>query len=114
MSGNPSGHFKFGIPLAPAISRQIKRRLEALADRAPAMANLSLRFEQRQSRVKGFLTIDNFEKSFRAVKASHDPLQTYLLLEEDIDRQLEQWKKARFKKNPVRLKPNQEKNWRFA
>lgn len=106
MSETKLSGFEFGVPLGPEQERVLKTKLERLAERAPSDSSITLRFEKRKSCVKGRLTISSAAKEFHALKAAPEPIQTYLLLEADIDSQLALWKSARFR--------NEKVEWRYA
>lgn len=86
----------FGMSLNPNQELFLKRRLEELAEKSPSTAKLKLNLEKRESCIKGNLKISSFSENFFSEKIASDPLQTYLLLEEDIESQLLEWKRNRF------------------
>lgn len=87
---------EFGISMEPTIYLTIKRRLEELLERAPAHCSLSLTFEKRASSIRGRLALQSLNEKFISTKVAHDPFQAFLLIEEDIDRQILSWKRKRF------------------
>ena len=86
----------FGMSLAPSLELYIKRRLDELREKCPSTANLKLNLEKRKSCIEGSLKVNSFSKNFFSEKVANNPLQTYLLLEEDIEAQLLEWKRNRF------------------
>lgn len=89
----------FGMSLPPETLLFLKRRIEDLAKRCPSSANISLNFEKRKSCIKGTLRVNRFSENFISSKVSPDPIQTYLLMQEDIEAQLLDWKRNRFSKS---------------
>ncbi len=86
----------FGMSLDPNQELFLKRRLEELTEKCPSTSNLKLNLEKRESCIKGSLKINSFSENFFSEKVASGPLQTYLLLEEDIETQLLEWKRNRF------------------
>lgn len=86
----------FGMSLSPNQELFLKRRLDELREKCPSTANLKLNLEKRESCIKGTLKINSFSENFFSEKVASEPVQTYLLLEEDIDTQLLEWKRYRF------------------
>lgn len=85
-----------GMKLDSDQERILKRKLSLLADQAPANSTIHLRLEKRKSCIKGTLTIRSFTEFFGATKVTSDPLQTFQLLNEEIESQLLEWKRYRF------------------
>ena len=75
---------------------KIKRKLEDLHEKCPANSTIKLVLEKRRSCFVGKLTIKSVTKNFCSKMISHSPSQTYLLLEEDIEKMLNEWKLTRF------------------
>lgn len=88
--------FPYGIPLTEKQEAFVNRAIEELAGKAPSNAALNLNFENRKGCVKGSLEISNLHKSFSSNKAAVDPIQTLLLLIDDIETKLLEWKRERF------------------
>lgn len=86
----------FGMSLPSRKEAFLKRRLEDLAERCPSSSNLNLKLEQKESCIKGTLIINSFSEKFYSTKVATDPIQTYFLLQEDIEAQLLEWKRKRF------------------
>ncbi len=88
--------FPYGVALAPEQEQFIEKQIEAISEKAPSNAAITLHFEKRKSCFKGTLKIDNLSQSFCSSKAAIEPIQTFLLLQEDIEHQLLNWKRQRF------------------
>lgn len=89
----------FGMPLATNQELFLKRRLDELKEKCPSYAKLELKFEKRKSCIKGQLTVNSFSEKFISTKVASESIQTFLLLEEDIESQLLEWKRNRFSKS---------------
>ncbi len=91
--------FEFGLRLGTELSKeqciQIRRRLESLEERAPALSSTSLNFRKSDGRFEGILSINGLNKSFFSKAFGATPLEAYIELEGDIDKQLLDWKKGR-------------------
>ena len=86
-----------GLKLTTDQERIIKIKLEQLADRAPFTSAIYLKLEKRKSCIKGHLKIQSFSENFTSSHVASDPIQTFLQLVDDIDGQLLDWKRCRFK-----------------
>lgn len=86
----------FGMYLIPNQEHFLRRRLDELKEKCPSASHLELTFEKRKSCIKGTLKINSMSTRFFSTKAATDPIQTYFLLEEDIESQLLEWKRNRF------------------
>lgn len=89
----------FGIEIKQAQYQRIKLKLDLLKEKCPANSKITLNFKQKDSGYIGYLTVKSYTETFESQKISHNPYQTFLLLEEDIDQQLLEWKRVRFSKN---------------
>lgn len=86
----------FGMPLESYQEAYIKKRLYELQEKCPANSKVDLKLEKRKSCIKGTLRVQNFSDHFFSYKVASEPIQTFLLLEEDIEAQLLEWKRVRF------------------
>jgi hypothetical protein len=86
----------FGIPMSLSEYQKIRRKLNLLEDRCPSQCSIKLSFEKRKSSYVGVLSIRSISENFYSRKIGHSPYQSYILLEEDIDQQLLEWKRRRF------------------
>ena len=86
----------FGMSLTPEQELFIKRRLEELREKCPSTANLNLKLEQRKSCIIGTLKVNSFSENFFSSKVASEPVQVFILLQEDIEAQLLDWKRNRF------------------
>lgn len=85
-----------GIKLKQEQYRNLKKRVDLLKEKCPAQCSFNLKFQKRNSCFIGELIIKSFSENFYAKKIAHDPYQAYLMLEQDIEQQLMEWKKRRF------------------
>lgn len=85
-----------GMKLTSYHFSKIRRKLQSLELRAPAMSSVHLNFENMGNEIKGMLSINGFRKNFKSTVSGNDPLEIYSRLESNIDEQLLAWKKARF------------------
>lgn len=74
----------------------LNSQISELSERAPSDSTIQLFFEKRKGCIKGVLEINAQHRRFSSSKAAPDPLQTFMLLIEDIDDQLLKWKRHRF------------------
>ncbi len=86
----------YDIELSSKQQKRILEQLESLSSSFPPNSKVSLRFEKRQSSYVGTINIDSPLISFHARKASHNLMQTYLLIEESIREQIRDWKRVCF------------------
>lgn len=86
----------YGIPLTKKQSFFVRQNLENLKELSPSTSRLTLNFERDGGSYRGFLTIKSFEVSFFSSKRGSDPIATMLLLKDDIEAQLLEWKRTRF------------------
>lgn len=94
---------KYGIILEKEVVEKIKKRLEELEEKAPSNSAIHLEFDRRAENIKGRLTIRSLHKTFKSEKIAFDPMIAFLLMIEDIEKQLLQWKKRRFTQSKVNL-----------
>ncbi len=87
---------KFGIIMTDNEYQKIKKKLEHLRQRAPYKCSINLNFEKADSAYVGSLCIRSFSQTFQSEQVGLTPYQTYLLIEEEIDLQLLNWKRKRF------------------
>lgn len=85
-----------GVELEREHSLKIQKRLENLRDKSPANSHVRFELEKRADSFVGKLSIKSITKSFQLRKASHDPFQTFLLVEKEAEDQLLEWKLNRF------------------
>ena len=83
----------FGIPLALDQELFIKKNLESIRDKSPSTARVKLKLKYLKSNIYGTLQIDNLYESFTANAKTSDPIKTFLLLKQDIEKQINRWKK---------------------
>ncbi|MBD65924.1 MAG: hypothetical protein CME62_12000 [Halobacteriovoraceae bacterium] len=86
----------FGISLSHSQQSFITHQLNQLQERSPAHSKIKLFFTKRESCVKGTLVVKSYGKTFASIKAGTEPIQAYMLMQEDIDRQILEWKRTRF------------------
>ncbi|GAB4013976.1 MAG: hypothetical protein Fur0010_11330 [Bdellovibrio sp.] len=94
---------KFGISLEREVYLKIKKRLEELEEKSPANSSIHLEFDRRAENIKGRLTIRSLYKTFKSEKIAFDPMIAFMLMIDDIEKQLLQWKKRRFTQSNVNL-----------
>lgn len=88
----------FGTQLDANVNQRIKEKLELLREKCPSQCALTLIFDKREENYVGRLEVKSFSECFSSKKIAYDPYITYLLLEEDIESQLLEWKRKRFSK----------------
>lgn len=86
----------FGIQLKLSEYQEIKKKLNLLKERCPSQCSINLSFQKMESSYVGVLSIRSISERFYSKKIGHGSYQSYLLLEEDIDHQLLEWKRKRF------------------
>ena len=86
----------FGINLPPEQKLFINRHLDNLKELCPSSAKLQLSFETKNGQIKGKLKINSFSENFYSNKIATTPLEAFILLKEDIEAQLLDWKRKRF------------------
>lgn len=103
LSSYLDSHFKesftideVGMKLIPEQNSRIKARLESLEQRAPAISSINLKFTNEETQIFGELTISGAGRKFYSKTKGQNPLEVYKSLEQDVDKQLMQWKKTRF------------------
>ena len=89
----------FSIELNQTQYQKIKKKVDLLKEKCPSQCSFKLEFEKRSSCYVGEITINSFSENFYSKKVAHNPYQTYLMLEEDIEQQLLEWKRRRFSAN---------------
>ncbi len=85
-----------GVKLIPDHHSKIKYRLESLEARAPAVSTIHLKFTSEEDEIKGELKICGMGKHFQSTTKGENPWEIYKILEQEIDKQLMEWKKSRF------------------
>ena len=103
LSSYQDSHFKesftigeVGMKLIPEQNSRIRARLESLEQRAPAISSINLKFTNEETQISGELTISGAGRKFYSKTKGQNPLEVYKALEQDVDKQLIQWKKTRF------------------
>ncbi len=89
----------YGVTMDQRDYCKIKSKLNLLKDRAPAQCSFDLLFENSKSSIVGTISIRSISENFYSTKVGHSPFQVYELLEKEIDQQLLEWKKRRFRQN---------------
>lgn len=89
----------FGIELNVNQYQRLKKKLDKLNSQLGKNAKTKLHFKRFNSVIKGVINIRTPKKTFIANKTAITPYQTYLLLEEDIMKQLLNWKRDEFSQN---------------
>ncbi|PIR35931.1 MAG: hypothetical protein COV37_05935 [Bdellovibrio sp. CG11_big_fil_rev_8_21_14_0_20_39_38] len=88
-----------GMKLTPEHQSKIRMRLQSLESRAPAISSIHLKFTNSTNLTHGELTIYGAGRRFFASINGENPWDIYKVLEREIDEQLIQWKKTRFRSN---------------
>jgi len=88
-----------GVGLSKDTKVQLKRRLQSLELRAPALSFTKLTYFKTAEGIKGILKINTPGKIFRSVSVGNCPFSVYNQLENKINIQLLSWKKLRFLTN---------------
>ena len=86
----------YGIPLTLEQTRNTEKILERLQDLSPSSSKIELKFKEHSQKIKGILTVKSYGTSFTSTKTAEDPESTLLLLKNDIEDQLLDWKRKRF------------------
>lgn len=89
----------FGISMTQKDYLNIKSRLNLLKERCPSQCSFDLSFENRGESFIGTISIRSISEIFYSRKISTSPHRVYDLLEKDIDQQLQDWKKRRFRQS---------------
>lgn len=106
---------QFGILLTQKEEEFIKNRLELLKDICPSTSKLELIFKKKKTGIKGELKVSSYTDNFISNKKASSPTQTFLLLLEDIEEQLLDWKRKRFSQSLFNhFAPNIQTNKQFA
>lgn len=87
----------FGISMKQSEYQEIIKNFNRLEERCPSQSFIKLHFEEQDSTVAGTLSVRSFSESFYSEMVGHNPYHCYKLLEEDIDQQLLEWKRRRFR-----------------
>lgn len=95
ISNDPTVSF-FGIELNQNQYQNIKKGVDQLKEKCPSHCSFKLEFEKRSSCYIGKINIKSLSENFYSKKIAHNPYQAYLMLEEDIEQQLLNWKRRRF------------------
>lgn len=85
------------LKLIPEQNSKIRAKLESLEQRAPVSSSINLKFTNEEKEIFGELTINGAGKEFYSGVRGKNPLKIYNLLEKEVDNQLIQWKKTRFR-----------------
>ena len=93
---------EIGGEINPKEKLWIKQKLSQLEQRAPATSRIVLSFSRTESKKKPLnakLTISAGQLNFTSELSGFNPIAMYKSIEENIDNQLQVWKKNRFPKS---------------
>jgi hypothetical protein len=93
-----------GIILSSSDHLKIRRKLQALEFRAPAMSSIHFNLKKYEDKIEGTMLINSYIKNFNAHIHGDCPLSIYNELEKNIEYQLINWKRSRFITRSYRIK----------
>lgn len=86
-----------GLRLIPEQRTKIRKMLQNLEAKSPTESYIKLLFKNQGEEITGTLSIISPDKIFKASASGSEPPDIYKSLDKEINQQLLQWKKHRFK-----------------
>lgn len=94
----------FGVPISKTAKTKITKKLEALKERLPMNSSIDLSFNHQDQKLRGYLKIRTLTHTFSSIQNGSSPISTFEQLENEINKQILNWKKSRFKNELLRNK----------
>ena len=91
----PTPH-RYGIKLSQYQKVKVEILLERIRDLSPSSSITTLRYDRNGEDLKGCLTVKSFGIKFQSQKTGQDPVEIMMLLKDDVEDQLLDWKRNRF------------------